>query len=214
MKDRDEETEALLDRAGRGDHQALESLFSRYRERLLRMIRLRLDPRMRYRIDASDIIQEAQLEAWQRLEEYLGKRPMEFFLWLRFLTGQKLAALHRHHLGAKRRDQRQEVRLHSTPMPEATTAALANQLVGKHTSPDEAAMRAERKIIIQEAFNAIDPLDRQVLALRHFEQLTNLETAQELGLTEAGASKRYARALKKLQKRLPNLAKGTGGLRE
>jgi RNA polymerase sigma-70 factor (ECF subfamily) len=136
---------------------------------------------------------------------------MPFFLWLRFLVGQGLQELHRRHLGAQARDAGREVSLYRGAMPETTTAALAAQLMGKMTSPSQAAVRAERKIRLQEALNSMDPIDREVLVLRHYEQLSNGETAQVLGLDKSAASKRYARALVKLKEILSQMR---GGLQE
>jgi RNA polymerase sigma-70 factor (ECF subfamily) len=193
------EIDELLARAGRGDRPALDELFTRHRERLLRMVRMRLDRRVQGRIDASDVIQETHVEALERLPEYLRDPKIPFFLWLRFLAGQKVIQLHRHHLGAQRRDPRQEVRLHGGPLPEATSVALAQQLLGSCTGPSEAAARAELRVRLEEALNGMEPVDREILALRHFEQLTNAESAQELGIDEAAASKRYMRALRRLK---------------
>jgi RNA polymerase sigma-70 factor (ECF subfamily) len=175
------------------------------------MIALRLDQRLHGRIDPSDVIQEAYLEASTRLEDYLRQPTMPFFLWLRFLTGQKLMELHRHHLGAQMRDAGREVSLYRGSLPETSSAALAAQLLGHGTRPSEAAVRAERKIRLQEALNTMDPMDREVLALRHFEQLTTREVAQVLGIKEAAASKRYLRALRRLKEILNSMP---GGLRE
>ncbi len=163
------------------------------------MIALRLDRRLQGRIDPSDVIQEACLEASERLTEYAQERSMPFFLWLRFLTGQKLLQLHRRHLGAQLRDAGREVSLYRGRLPETTSAALAAQLLGRHTTPSGAAMRAEMKIRLQESLNNMEPLDREVLALRHFEQLSNAETAEVLGIQPAAASKRYLRALRRLK---------------
>jgi RNA polymerase sigma-70 factor (ECF subfamily) len=187
-------------------------LLERHRPRLRRMIALRLDQRLQGRIDASDVIQEAYLEASTRLEDYLRRPEMPFFLWLRFLTGQKLMELHRHHLGTRMRDVGREVSLYRGSLPATSSAALAAQLLGHDTRPSEAAIRAERKIRLQEALNSMDPLDREILALRHFEQLNNAETAQLLGLQESAASKRYIRALKKLKSILSGLPGSSGGL--
>jgi RNA polymerase sigma-70 factor (ECF subfamily) len=189
----------LLSKAGAGDRAALEELFTRHRERLSRMVRMRLDRRVRGRVDASDVIQETHVEALERLPEYLRDRKLPFFLWLRFLAAQKVIQVHRHHLGAQRRDPRQEVRIHGGPFPEASSLAIAQQLVGRHTGPSEAAARAELKVRLEEALGAMEPLDREILSLRHFEQLSNAEAAQELGLEEAAASKRYVRALRRLK---------------
>jgi RNA polymerase sigma-70 factor (ECF subfamily) len=186
-------------RAGGQAPAGLGDLFQQHRERLRRMVRLRLDRRLRGRIDESDVIQEAYLEATERFDEYQKNPEVPPFIWLRFLTGQKLAQLHRRHLGTQGRSVSREVSLYRGAMPEATSAALAAQLVGQHTSPSEAAVRAELKLRVQEALNRMDEIDREVLALRHFEQLTNAEAAQVLDIDESAAYKRYVRALKRLK---------------
>ena len=211
MPDNPTETE-MLRRASAGDRQALGELLSKYRARLHLMVRLRLDRRLQGRIDSSDVIQEAYLEAAERFAEYVRRPPMPFFLWLRFLTAQKLLVLHRRHLGAKARDASREVSLYRGALPEASSAVLAAQLVGHRTSPSQAAMRAEMQIRLQEALNSMDPVDREVLALRHFEQLTNGETAKVLELRESAASQRYARALLRLKEILTSLPGGKEGM--
>ncbi len=195
----------LLAQAAAGDETALTQLFTRYRKRLKQMIRLRLNRRLQGRIDDSDILQEAYLEAAKRLPEYLAKKPLPFFLWLRRLTGEKLIDAHRRHLGAKMRDAGQDVSLHRGPMPAASSASLAAQLLGHLTSPSQAAIKAETRLRVQEALNGMDPLDREILALRHFEQLSNPEVAETLGLNESTASSRYLRALKRLKDELSHL---------
>jgi RNA polymerase sigma-70 factor (ECF subfamily) len=135
---------------------------------------------------------------------------MPFFLWLRFITGQKLLELHRYHLGAQARDAGREVSLYRGSLPETTSAALAAQLLGHLTRPSEAAIRAETKVRLQEALNRMEPLEREVLALRHFEHLSNAETAQVLGIQESAASKRYLRALKRLKDILTSTPGGIG----
>jgi RNA polymerase sigma-70 factor (ECF subfamily) len=206
------DTDQLLQRAAQGDSQGWGELLERHRRRLRRMVALRLDRRLQGRLDASDVIQEAYVEATARLPEYLGQPALPFYLWLRFLTGQKLMELHRHHLGVKMRDARREIALYRGSLPEASSAALAAQLLGHDTRPSEAAIRAERKIRLQEALNSMDALDREVLALRHFEQLNNAEAARVLGLQDSAASKRYIRALKKLKEILTSLPGGKEGL--
>ena len=206
-------TNHLLQQAARGDPGALGTLLVRHKDRLRRMVALRMDRRLQGRIDASDVIQEAYLEASVRLTEYLGDPSMPFFLWLRFLTGQKLVTLHRHHLGVQMRDAGQEVAYCRGPLPEASSAALAAQLLGHDTRPSVAAIRAEVKIRVQEALNSMDPLDREVLALRHFEQLSRAEIAQVLDISEAAAGKRYIRALERLKRVLGRSPGGLGGLR-
>jgi RNA polymerase sigma-70 factor (ECF subfamily) len=198
----------LLERARSGDRQALGELFARHGDRLRLMVRLRLDRRLQGRVDPSDVLQEAFLEAAERFSQYAANPDMPFFLWLRFLTAQQLLVLHRHHLGAKARDARREVSLYRGALPEASSVVLAAQLVGRRTGPSQAAMRAEMQVRLQEALNFMDPIDWEVLALRHFEQLTNGETARELGLRESAASQRYARALLRLKEILTALPGG------
>jgi RNA polymerase sigma-70 factor (ECF subfamily) len=189
----------LLERAAAGDTAAVAELFSRYRKPLKRMVRLRLSRHLQGRLDDSDILQEALLEAAKRLPEYLRDKPLPFFLWLRHLTGEKLIEAHRRHLGAKMRDAAQEVSLHRGAMPAASSVSLAAQLLGRLTSPSLAAVKAETRLRVQEVLNSMDPLDREVLALRHFEQLNNAEVAATLGINESTASSRYLRALKRLK---------------
>jgi RNA polymerase sigma-70 factor (ECF subfamily) len=205
MADNSGETTLLLRRAGGGDQQALAELFGRYRERLRRMVRLRLDRRLQGRVDPSDVLQEAYLDLAKRAPEYLASRAMPFYLWLRLLTGQRLLALHRHHLGAQMRDAGQEVSLYRGALPQATSLSLAAQLLGHFTSPTEAAVRAEMQIRLQEALNSMDAMDREILALRHFEELSNNEAAEVLGIQKAAASNRYIRALKRLKDILAGL---------
>ena len=195
----------LLDRAAAGDSAAVAELLSRYRKRLKRMVCLRLSRHLQGRLDDSDILQEALLEAAKRLPEYLRDKPLPFFLWLRHLTGEKLIDAHRRHLGAKMRDAAREVSLHRGAMPAASSASLAAQLLGRLTSPSQAVIKAETRLRVQEALNRMDPFDREVLALRHFEQLSNAEVAETLGLNESTASSRYLRALKRLKDELCDL---------
>jgi RNA polymerase sigma-70 factor (ECF subfamily) len=158
-------------------------LLERHRARLCKLVALRLDPRLQGRVDPSDVIQEACLDAARRLPEYRREpERMPFDLWLRFLVGKRILELHRRHLGAQARDVGREVSLYRGPMPEASSAAIAAELIGRLTSPSQAAIRAERKLRLQEALNQMDPIDREVLVLRHHEQLTNSEAALVLGL--------------------------------
>jgi RNA polymerase sigma-70 factor (ECF subfamily) len=206
------ETERLLVRARTGDRRALPELLERHRERLRRMVDLRLDWRLRGRLDASDVLQEAYLDAAKRLDDYLSDPKLPPFMWLRLIVGERLTNLHRHHLGFKMRDAGREVSLYREALPEASSAALASMLLGRQTSPTQAALRAERMLRVQEALNSLDPLDREVLALRHFEQLDRAETAQALGISAEAGAKRYIRALKRLKDVLAKLPGGLEGL--
>jgi RNA polymerase sigma-70 factor (ECF subfamily) len=192
-------SDELLRRVGAGDREAMAELYARNRDRLRRMVRLRLDRRLRGRLDPSDVLQEAHLEAVSRAGEYAADPAMPAFLWLRFITGQRLAALHRRHLGARMRDAGQEISLHRGAVPQATSASLAEMLLGRLTSPTLAARRAEMQLRLQDVLNGLDAMDREVLALRHFEELSNAEAAAVLGLSPTAACNRYVRALKRLK---------------
>lgn len=210
MADPSDEDASLVESASAGDQTALAELFRRHRDRLRQMVRLRMDQRLQGRVDASDVLQEAFLEASRRLEEYQRKDAMPFFLWLRLVVGQKLIDAHRHHLGAKMRDAGREISLFRGPMPEASSVELAARLLGQLTSPTRALERAEAKLRIEQALNNMDEIDREVLSLRHFEALSNGEAAQVLGISAAAASNRYVRALKRLKAAM-EMTRGIGG---
>ena len=166
MADNSADTARLLEQARAGDQAALNELFARHRPRLRRMVELRLDRRLRARIDPSDVLQEAFVQAAPALPKYLERPDQPVFLWLRWLTGMTLQLLHRRHLGVQARAAGREVQLLDRPWPEASSAALAAQLLGRDTRPSVAAIRAERQRRLQEALNAMDPVDREVLVLR------------------------------------------------
>lgn len=203
-------SDELLERARQGDLAAFDEIFALNRDRLRRMVQFRLDRRLQGRVDPSDVLQEAFIEASQRLPAYFGSPSMPLFQWLRFLVAERLITLHRKHLGAHCRDAAREISLFNGPLPAASSAALAAQLIGDLTSPSEAAVRAERILKLQEALNVMDPIDREVLALRHFEHLSRAETAQTLGIEESAASKRYVRALQRLKRTLAQLSGNPG----
>jgi RNA polymerase sigma-70 factor (ECF subfamily) len=215
MADETHDVAELLRRAGAGDQRALGELFDRYRTRLRRMVQVRLAQRLKGRIDPSDVLQEAYLELSRSLANYLHEPVLPFFLWLRFLTGKKLQALHRHHLRTRMRDAHRELSLQGGAWPRASSESLAAHLLGKLTTPSQAAMRGELRRRVHEALNSMPLLDREVLALRHFEQLSNAETAQVLGISEAAASNRFVRALKRVRAILvdvPGLRDDAGGI--
>jgi RNA polymerase sigma-70 factor (ECF subfamily) len=211
MGQTEDESEVLARQLLGGERSIFETFFTLHRKRLRSMVELRLDWRLRGRLDASDVLQDAYLDLASRLDDYLRNPRLPPFLWLRLVVGERLINLHRHHLGAQMRDPAREVSLYRGAMPEASSAALAARLLGRHTSPSEAAIRAERALKLQEALNSLDPIDREVLALRHFEQLSRDETAQVLGITDQAAAKRYVRALRRLKAVLAALP---GGLEE
>lgn len=202
------ETNRLLRLAAEGDGGSLGVLLQRHEVRLRRIVAFRMNPRLQGRIDPSDVLQEVWLAAAKCLPDYLDRRAMPFFLWLRGVAGNKLLELHRHHLGTPMRDARREVSLYRASLPEATSAALAAQLLGRFSRPSEAAVRAEVKIQLQEALNQMDPVDCEVLALRHFEYLSTAEAAEVLGIKAAAAGKRYLRALERLRDLLASMPGG------
>jgi RNA polymerase sigma-70 factor (ECF subfamily) len=202
----------LIEQLRGGDRRALAALFDRYRDQLGRMIDLRMDPRLRARLDASDVLQEAFLDLASDLDSYLADPKLPPLLWLRLHVGRRLTTLHRQHLGAYMRSAGLEVSLYRDALPEASSAALASMLLGRHTSPTQAAQRAERLLRVQEALNSLDPIDREVLALRHFEQLGRAEAAQVLGISKETGAKRYVRALKRLKGALGTMPGGWEGL--
>ena len=191
--------EELLDAARNGDEGALAVLVERHRDRLERMVRLRMDRRLQGRVDPADVVQDAYLAVRGKFPQYSADPRLPFFLWLRLEVGQKLVDVHRFHLSTKMRDAGQEVSLHTGALPPVTSLSLAEQLLGKLTPASQAAMRVELKLRVQEALNSMDPHDREVLILRHFEELSNGETAQVLGIKPSAAVNRYVRALKRLK---------------
>jgi RNA polymerase sigma-70 factor (ECF subfamily) len=195
----DEATSRLIEGAVAGQGACLGPLLERHRDRLRRMVALRMDPRLRGRVDPSDVVQEAYLEASARLPEYARGPTMPFFLWLRLIAGQRLRIVHRRHLGAQARDAGREVALGGAGCPGASSDALAAHLAAAGPGPSEVARQAEREARLRQALDGLDPADREVIALRHFEQLTNAETAVALGISEAAAGQRHLRALRRLK---------------
>ncbi len=210
MEETVREPEDLLSRVKRGDREALAALFSRHRERLARGIRFRMDPRLERRVDVEDILQEVYLSASQRTGSFRGDSEESFFVWLRLLAGQTLIDHYRRHLGAKLRDAAREVPFQGG-FPHATSTSLAIQIAADHTSVSQAAIRAEMSTQLELAIEGMDPIDREVLALRHFEELTNGEVAEALGIQEKAASIRYVRALGRLKQLLLKLSDFAGG---
>ncbi len=202
----------LLSRAEAGDEAALAAFFADSRERLRRLVALRMHPRLLGRLDASDVLQEAWLDCARRYEGWVRDPQMPLYLWIRFLTAQKLTEMHRRHLGAQQRDARRELR--AATGPEASAVSLAGRLMGDVTSPSQAVCREEAHKRLSHALEAMDPVDREVLTLRHFEELTNNDVAEVLGITKAGASNRYVRALKRLRDVMQPEEDATEGFRD
>lgn len=194
------EIDALVDHVMHGDKQALGILFHHHRQRLWRIVNFRLDQRLLGRVDADDILQEAYLAAEKRLEYFLHDSPESFFIWLRLIVQQTMIDVHRRHLGTQSRDASRERQVSGGWTPESTSFSLSHHLLGHLTSPTQAALRAELSTQLNLALETMGDLDREVLALRHFEELSNSETAKALELSEQAASLRYVRALGRLRK--------------
>jgi RNA polymerase sigma-70 factor (ECF subfamily) len=203
--------QTLLDRACTGDAAAWGALLTFHQERLARMVTFRLDPRLRGRIDAADVVQDAFVEASAHRADYFRAPTTPLFLWLRGVVANKLLEVHRHHLGTRMRDAKRDLPLNAPRASDDTSAALCAQLTAGLTRPSAAAVRDEVKARLAAALNEMDPTDREVLALRHFEQLTSRETAHVLGIQERAAAKRYLRALARLKQILSEMP---GGLTE
>jgi RNA polymerase sigma-70 factor (ECF subfamily) len=201
MPEASDESEVILlvERAAAGDDRAWTELIARHRERLKRMVAVRIDHRLQGRVDPSDIIQEACLVASKQLSSYATSPSLPFYLWLRWIVGRRLIDQQRRHLGAQIRGVDREVGLYQGTFPEATSEHLAAQLAARLKSPSQEAIRIEQSIALQEAFDSLEPIDREILALRHFEQLSNGEAATVLGIDKSAASKRYMRALRRLK---------------
>ena len=179
--------------------EALAKYFFAVEARLKRIVNFRLDYRLGGRVSESDVIQETYVRAAKRIDSFLDKDDMPFFVWLRLEVSQKLAEIHRHHFGAEKRDVRKEVKLRSNNESGRTSMALAAHIVAQLTSPSILMQRAEQIATLEVTLSEMNELDREVIALRNFEELSNLETAKTLGIEPAAASKRYLRALKRLR---------------
>ncbi len=192
-------TEELVERLRGGESQVLGTLFERYRSQLHRMVEFRLDRRLRGRVDASDVLQDAFVDVSQYIDRFISQPEMPLIVWLRIMTTQRMIDIHRRHLGAEKRNAAQDVSLNQPGVYEATSACIAVQLVGNLPTPSAGAQLGERIQKLEETLERMDPLDREVLAMRHFEELSNGEVAEILGLSKSAASNRYVRALKRLK---------------
>jgi RNA polymerase sigma-70 factor, ECF subfamily len=210
MTDDSDEFRRLMDAVHAGDGGALASLFAMYRERLRRMVELRMDTRLRGRVSTSDILQEAYIGALQRLPHYQASTDVPIFVWLRSVTMQRLIDAHRRHVGGQERDAGREVRLGEVYAIAAGSGHIA-ELFANTTSPSLAARRGEIMELVRDALDQLDPIDREVLVLRHFEQMSNHEAAASLSIKPAAASKRYVRAIERLRsvlEQIPEFERG------
>ncbi len=193
------ETADLETRLRTGDEEALAALFERHKDRLWRIVHFRMAQILRQRLEPDDILQEAYLAASKRIKHFAKDGFESSFLWLRLIVTQTMIEAHRRHLGAQARDLRREIVIESVVYPQATSVSLAFCLVGSDTSPSQRASRQELFDRVAKTIATMEPLDQEVLALRHFEELTNKETAEVLGIEPKAASIRYVRALQRLR---------------
>ncbi len=186
--------EELLTSLRCGNRTVVGDLFELHRERLLRVIHVRLNPRLRQRVDTADVLQETYLVASQRIDEFLSQDEGSLFVWLRFLAVQKVVDLHREHLQALKRSIAREV-----GMEHASSAQVLANLIATTSTPCAKAIHAELRDRLTQIIEEIPEIDRNILLLRHFEQLTNHEVAETLGMNQSSVSTRHVRALAKLK---------------
>jgi RNA polymerase sigma-70 factor, ECF subfamily len=191
------DTQELLERSIRGDIAARQELLVRHRTRLRRMISVRLDRRLSARVDPSDVVQEALANAARHLDEYLRDRPLPFYPWLRQFAWERLCKLHRHHIHAQRRSVNREEP--DMPLPDESVRQLAHRLLASGTSPSRRLIRQEHRERVRAAMAALAAQDREVLVMRHLEQMESPEIAAALGITEGAVRNRQYRALIRLR---------------
>jgi RNA polymerase sigma-70 factor (ECF subfamily) len=197
MRPDDAETQELLRQVQCGNRQAFEQLFARHRPELRQFVDLRLDPRLRARVDASDVVQETQMEAFRRLGDFLERQPMPFRLWLRQTAYERLLKIRRHHVEVAQRTVRREVAL-----PDHSSLQLAQQLLAPGSTPSQHLDKVEVARRVRQALARLSEPDREILLMRNFDGLSNQEAAQVLGIESATASQRFGRALLRLRKLL------------
>ncbi len=195
-----DDTTILLRAAQRGSEDALQQLLAAHRGRLRKMVSMRLHPLVRSRVDESDILQEAMMDASQRINDYFQKSSMPFFLWLRFITNQKIQQCHRHHLDTQKRSVKSQ---HwQVASDDSVSINMVDRLVSRESSPSSVVAQDEVSAKVRAVLNALATADREILCMRHFEQLSNAEVADILEISRTNASTRYLRALAKLEKGL------------
>jgi RNA polymerase sigma-70 factor (ECF subfamily) len=192
------DTDQLLRRAATGDNDARDQLLVRHRDRLRRMIAVRLDRRLLARLDPSDVVQDVLVQAHRRLESYLHDRPLPFYPWLRQIASEVLLKLHRRHLHARKRQVDREEPL-DVGLPDESALELAERLLARGSSPSRHALREELRRRVRRALAALSERDREVLVLRHLEQLSTREVAEVLQISEGAVKTRQVRALARLQ---------------
>jgi RNA polymerase sigma-70 factor (ECF subfamily) len=194
----DPDTDLLLRQAAQGDEAARDRLLERFRPRLRRLIALRLDRRLAARLDPSDVVQETLAEAAEKLAGYLRERPLPFYPWLRGLALDRLVELYRWHVRSRKRSVRREERA-LPPLPDDSALELVQRLVNRGSAPSDRLRRSEAKALVRAALDKLPERDRELLVLRHLEQLSIREIAAVLGISEGAVKTRHVRALEHLR---------------
>ncbi|AMV33393.1 RNA polymerase sigma factor [Pirellula sp. SH-Sr6A] len=193
-------------RLRKGGGEALVQLWGEQVSKLERIVQFRMDPNVRARIDPADVLQEAFLQVSKRIDEYIEGVPVSWFVWLRQKTLQTMIDMQRAHFSDKR-DVHREVMRPSQPHGQTSSLSIARVLMDDCTSPSVAASRHEEFEQLRRALDSMNETDREVLAMRHFEQLNNQEVAEMLGLSSTAASNRYVRAMVKLGEIMKSISK-------
>ncbi len=208
MSDEQEDPKELAKRLEANPNEVLTEEFNRYRDRLWRIVNFRLNRKLHGRVDSDDILQEAFINASTRLEHYIKDPSTTFFIWLRTIVGQTVIDFHRRHLVAKKRDARREISANRMVFSASTSFEIADILLAQITSPTQATVKKEVAAQLHEALEGLNEIDREILVLRHFEELANAEAAEVLNIEPKTASMRYFRALARLRsvlERIPGL---------
>lgn len=201
MSASDPDTEELVRRADEGDVSAMRALFERHRGRLAKMVEVRMDPRMRRRVDPSDVVQETLVAASQSMERYLAEKPLPFYPWLRQIAWEKLVHLHDRHVRAAKRSVQRE-HFFQPDLSEESVLELAERFLGSASSPSDAVLRKELRERVRQALDALVEADREVLLLRYLEQLPSREIAAIMGTSESAVNMRHMRALERMRRLL------------
>lgn len=191
-----EENDELLKRALAGDEEAFAEIFEKNRKRLQQAIAFRMDSRLNTRVDSSDVLQETYLEAARKFKDYAKERTMPLFVWLRWIAREKVISAYRKHLAADRRTIIREVPI----LPLDSSAKLVIDLISDATSPSRKVARTELAALLRKGLERLEPNDRELILMHHFEGLTTRDAAQCLRIGEAAAAKRYERARARLRR--------------
>lgn len=197
-----DKTEQLLLGAKNGDDDAVNRLIERHRDAVLRMVQMRLDQKIRRRVAVSDVVQDVMIDASRRLQDYLANPVMPFHLWLRHIAKDRIIDAHRRHRGSQKRSVDREQGLAVPGADDHSTMDLAAHLCDGELTPAAAATQRELAQRVEAAITELGEQDGEIIIMRHYEQLTNQEVAQALGLSEPAASMRYLRAVRRLREML------------